>query len=251
MAVAIGDVTHRWELENDLTDSIGGKILTANGAVFENGSPLFGVASGRTDGINDSYFHNHDIAFDPESGSFSVEIWFKPDLVISSTEYLIAKGLDSSGVIGWAITLFASQINVRVKGPGGVEKSQKFPLTHTTNLQQLILSIDRTSEIIKGYYNGSNSGWSAGSGGDDTTGIGSVTIAQALRIGARSIGNDLNYDGLVDKIRIYKGYAIDNADAVILNNGGAGYDFGIGRLSRYHSLSGLGGQGQMTWNPLG
>ncbi len=91
----------------------------------------------------------------------------------------------------------------------------------------------------------------------------SIANSGNVTIGSRSAGTDSFFNGSMDTIIVYDRVISKPGAFKLYKKAEAMWNFSLintasiplippsGRISRYHNLNGLGGQGQMTWNPLG
>ena len=154
-------------------------------------------------------FTNSDFA-NPESNSFTCNIFLEQDDVGYSQNVYLSKGNGGSGNIGWSITysnLYSGDtVVVRCNGNDTITQraSQAFP--HTIGKVSMItMVINRSDNTIKGYLNGSNVGWVDGGNGPDTndiTGFDPITSIFSLKIGTRADGA-IDFGGVTHLVQMY------------------------------------------------
>jgi len=137
-----------------------------------------------------------------------VSLWFKPQR-ISGVQFLASKWNASSSDVGWSIWLDGDDLQVRGQQVGGGE-NDRFGQRVSDAIQadqwyHVAMVIDRQSNTIRGYLNGSNQGWQTGGGGAVTDSLipgSSITWAYPLLLGRR--GTDgAAYQGWIDDFAIW------------------------------------------------
>lgn len=142
-----------------------------------------------------------DDSLDPQSSSFSFSLWFKADAI---SDFLVGKGNKGSGDVGYGI--FFETGNIRARTSDGSNKaSESVSFNDTSQWHHLVMVIDRTNNVVKGYLDGTNNGWTAGGGGasnNSLSSFGGINATDDLKIGSRTDGS-LNFNGKIDEVRIY------------------------------------------------
>jgi len=175
---------------------------------------------------------------DPDSSDFTVCMWIKAtdtQPYSTGTGYPCAKGNMSSGLEGYSILVTDSghasspnTVYVRCNASDSTAQraSQTIGQDITTDnaWHHIALVIDRSDNQIRGYLDGTNTGWNAGGGGpadDDITGFGAINCSDNLRFGeGREGGTFAGFDGYIDECIIFKGIALTEAQITdIYNNG--------------------------------
>lgn len=182
----------------------------------------------------DDYISIGNVAIgNPESGDYTVEIQFKAD-DLSLAHFIASKGNASSSDEGWSIfTTPTGDLIVRCNASG--DDTQKAGQALSSVLQtgtwyNVAMVIDRSTNTINGFLNGSNTGWVAGGGDasdDDITGFGSIGPAEDLEFGRRNDGT-LFFDGLISEARVWKGSSRSAAEILAnMNNILTGLESGL------------------------
>ncbi len=114
----------------------------------------------RYDLLDDDARHN------PASASFSVSLWFKPDDLVS-TQMLLQKGNTGSSIRGWSIFIESGRLIIRVNASNDSTQraSTSVALGTTGQWQHVVGVVNRSTNRVVGYLNGSNAGFSPGTGG--------------------------------------------------------------------------------------
>lgn len=143
---------------------------------------------------------------DPQMDNFTASIWIRLGTSTGGTRVMMSKGNSvTSGSIGWVIFILNSgQIQVRCNGSNDATQraGQTFDFLTDNDWHLISLVIDRRSDQIRGYLDGSNTGWIAHVPfGDSIAGFGSISSAHAFRLG-RNNNNLLFFRGRLDDIRV-------------------------------------------------
>jgi len=200
--------------------TISGNVQPAAGII--GGALHFGGTAVRADNVD---FGN---VLNPGSNSFSVSLWFKPDVVAGAPNldaYLLTKGNQGSSGIGWSLWYKRTgEMIVRAyDGSGSANRaSQQKPGSVTTDWHHAVMVIDREAGTIRGYLDGSNDGFVAGGGGGvvDTFKPGtSISIDATLKAGVPHGLTSCEYAGLLDDIGIWQRALTPEEIATIYLNG--------------------------------
>lgn len=188
---------------NNSATTVGGVTFTT-----ENGGAL--VLNGTTAYINASNVVN------PGTTSYTINMWAKMTS-LTGTRPFLSKGNQSSTTSG--ISIFYSSagggtLNVRCTSSTLNQFAQRtIPFTNISNYVQITMVIDRTTNLLKGYLNGSDLGWS---GTSNITGFASIATATSLFLGAIGSPTILNYfQGNIAQTQAYRRAL---SDAEILEN---------------------------------
>lgn len=214
------------------------------------------------DGIN---FTGDEINFPDKTrfnfgtGAFSGEIILKRGGA-SSIIYIFASK-DDIGTNGWF--LLFNGINILVFGTrsGGVVDSTAITTAipfNDPNYWYIFFSRDVLGNKILFAKSLTSSTEFVATSNDGSKDIDSV----GFDVNLGHLGNFNHFPGIMVSFRLWKdrSFPEDEIRSILPNIWGRYYRgepmpeiFAVpaGRLSRYHGLDGLGGQGQMTWNPLG
>jgi len=190
------------------TDLVGGNVGSLNGDVRL--IPNYG-GGWEFDNLNDYILFTNSAFANPESTSFTCNIFLEQDDVGYSQNVYLSKGNGGSGNIGWSITynnLYSGNtIVVRCNGNDTITQraSQAFP--HAIGKVSMItMVINRSDNTIKGYLNGSNVGWLDGGNGptsNDISGFNPITTSlYNLKIGTRSDGA-IDFGGVNHLVQLY------------------------------------------------
>lgn len=205
-----------WQL-NDNAGVIAVDAVATNDLNVQNGATL-DPAAGRLDGAL-SFDGIDDKAeaggvLDPLSGDYSVGFWFKRSdtSAFSSYQTLISKGNRYSTREGFSINLAGTtdEINIRVNSSDSTAEraSTEVDMPQDDEWHHLLMVIDRTDGRVRGYLDGSNSGWRSGGGGPSSSNISGLTKIDTddpLTLGAVRDGSGTysHFDGSIDDVRIY------------------------------------------------
>lgn len=164
-----------------------------------------------------------DSALDPGTGAFTVSVWAKLDVETGLQSLVNHSNNNGSNVPGWQIyyrnnVTDGLQFQVRTCGPTTSDRiGTKSPaLTAGTiagNWFNVVMVIDRTATTttIRGYLNGSNTGWTAGAAGPTLDTLANPTInidsTETMKFGVQkdsTVGNEIQpLDGTLDDIAIW------------------------------------------------
>lgn len=157
---------------------------------------------------SDSNYVDFGNVFDPGPDSFTVSLWFKPTDAVG-TEFLAGKGNPDSSTAGWSIFIAGTALQIRGQqvGGGSNDRFGQFLPGGVTGDQwhHVVMVIDRDTDTIRGYLNGSNAGWLAGGSGalvDTLIDGSSITSTSSLLLGRRST-TGAAYAGLIDDLAIW------------------------------------------------
>ena len=181
------------------------------------------------DGVDD-YAAGGDV-FDPGAGSFTLEAWVYLG-VRNSTSKIIAKGNDVSSQPGWSIeTTGDNYLSVRTSD-GTADAGQEIYLGDRSGWHHVALVIDRGSDTIRGFLDGSNDNWGPTGDGDSLSLFGPIDTIEDFTIGgvdadfsAPTVTTVLPYQGMVDEVRVWSVARTDSEigagwSQVIANPGG-------------------------------
>ena len=217
-----------WKLDEaggDRSDAHASYTLTDNNTVGSttgkiNNAAVFVAAQSES-------LSNTAAIFDPGLGSFTVNTWCYITAV-SETEYLATKGNRISGVAGWSIFLSTvSGICVRCGAGGVVQRASQTHALPADGWHMVTLVINRTTNIVLGYLDGSNTGWTDGGGGPTTNslvGMGTISKSDPLYLGRSSISTGNYLNRALDEVSVWS-VALSDADISVLYNGGAGLPY--------------------------
>jgi hypothetical protein len=144
-------------------------------------SSSFGVRNGKTVILSSGASSYVDLGaitnLDPKLETFYFGIWVSFASFI--TTYVASKGNNDSLTIGWSVFTEGSKVVVRCNGSndGTQRASQTSPTITTNTLYHVGMLINRSSNTITGFLNGSNAGWTNGGSGpanNSLSGIGSI-----------------------------------------------------------------------------
>lgn len=183
---------------NDLSKSQLNGTLT-NGPTFNSangGSIVF-------DGVDD--YVDLGNVLNPGLSSQTISLWCKVGSQISpGAGILVSKGNQVSTTIGH--TIFVNTIDnvlqVRVNANNTTTQRawQTLTFNNLTSYFNVVMVIDRISNVVLGYYNGSNDGWVSGPLTNSISGFNSITTTTPLFLG-KSITYDLN--GNISNFMVY------------------------------------------------
>jgi hypothetical protein len=184
-----------------------------NGAIVGAVPQVAGKISGAVDfTASDANSVNFGNVLNPGAGSYTVSAWFNADSIGGGAEVYLGKGNASSGLAGWTIFEESGTLVVR-GGIGGTGVGQRFSQNISlANAQvgngqwhHVALVIDRATDTITGYLDGSNGGFVNGGGGPTSntiTAASAITNADALIYGRRST-TGAPMDGRLDDVAIF------------------------------------------------
>lgn len=165
---------------------------------------------------SDGDFVDFDNVLDPDDESFTVSLWFNADegeILSGNSSYLISKGNGSSEEAGWSIWFGEGNGRINCRGQQlGADDTERFgqSIDGQGHLEgswhHLVYVIDRENDVVRGYLDGTNTGWVAGGGGGqiDTLTAGSQIITpQVLQMGQRSNAG-APFGGLIDDVAIWR-----------------------------------------------
>ena len=162
MAIRRSNPKAYWRFAESLTNIIGDEIFTGriegevgNADVMTSSGQNLSVLS--IDPYKSDGHINYGNILDPDRGSFTVSMWIKPlSLEGERRQFLISKrGLNW----GWSIMSIGNDIMFRTGGKddGQVWIGKKNGLT--TDWHHVVMVIDRQTNKLKGYLDGSKQGW--------------------------------------------------------------------------------------------
>lgn len=191
-----------------------------------------------------------ELDFTPRTDAFSIVFWAKLN-DDGGIQTIIAKSTLAVGsrqydiLIAWSIDIFITI--------GGSSTQYDESVISDDTWHHWAIIVPAASSGLKLYIDGNVQTPTVGSGA-----IGTATNSEDVNIGRESTGRRY-IDGLIGSSSFYSRvllpqeiallYAIPHAPLIPRDDLMA-FLVAAG-LSRYHDLSGLGAQGQMTWNPLG
>lgn len=184
--------------------TLGGGNNTADIAV--TGPNSFATSALDLDGSSDNIDFGADPVGHPGTSGWTAFVRFKND-VTTGTRFLLAMGNDTSSFgEGWCIFVGTTALIVRCCDASSNRRSQSVSFSDTTSFHDVALVLDRTTNTITGYLDGSNSGWSAGGGGptdDDITGF-NITDSSSTNLygGQRQDGNN-RWNGEISEIIVF------------------------------------------------
>jgi hypothetical protein len=145
----------------------------------------------------------------PGADSFSVSLWFKADSVAIATQFLASKGNAGSTDVGWSMWLANNSLHVRGQQVGGGSNDrfgQVAAAAVTPNeWHHVVMVIDRETNVIRGYLNGSNAPFINGGGGSVVGTLipgSSISNALELLVGRRSSAG-ASFGGEIDDLAVW------------------------------------------------
>jgi len=183
--------------------TLGGGNNTEDIAV--TGPNSFATSALDLDGTSDNIDFGADPVGHPGTGGWTVFVRFKND-VTTGTRFLLAMGNDTSSFgEGWCMFVGTTTLIVRCCDASSNRRSQSVSFSDTASFHDAALVLDRATDTITGYLDGSNSGWSAGGGGpsdDDITGF-NITDSSSTNLygGQRQDGN-FRWNGEISEIMV-------------------------------------------------
>lgn len=200
---------------------------TINGAGVTN--PAGQIAEALDFPGADSDFLDFGDVYDPGTGSYTVSFWFNA-ADVSATSYLASKGNVGSSDPGWSLFIQSGTLiarGQRVGGASGERFSQSIGgAIADATWHHVALVIDTDTNTVRGYLDGSNTGWVAGGGGgvvDTLVPGGDVSSADDLLVARRSSAG-APFDGAVDDLAIWTRALSASEVATLFSNGGSGLD---------------------------
>jgi hypothetical protein len=193
-----------------VTDAVGSNHGVVNGGnvVFTNTDGVLGDY-GRFPRQDTQHIDFGTATGNPGIESFSVSFWFKADSVAIAAQFLASKGNAGSGDVGWSMWLANNSLHVRgqqVGGASGDRFGQVAAGAVTANeWHHVVMVVDRESNVIRGYLNGSNEGFVAGGGGavvDTLVAGSSINNTLPLLLGRRST-TGAAFGGSIDDFAIW------------------------------------------------
>jgi hypothetical protein len=209
-----GLVAH-WSL--DEMDIENGQVLVSEGLPAYHGTiigtleQMPGLIDGALSfsGVSGDYV-NFGNVLDPGEDSFSVAFWFKQPEAPSHNPFLMTKGNRGSGDVGWTIyTRVQGNLQVRAyDGSGSANRAGQTTADGvvTTGWHHAAMVIDREAGVIRGYFDGTNEGFTAGGGGSQTDVLQfgtSIISTDDLKLGDRA-GLGAPFRGLIDDVGVWR-----------------------------------------------
>ncbi len=148
---------------------------------------------------------------DPDNESYTVSLWFNVDSA-SGTQFLIGKGNHSSGAPGWSIWLSGETIYIRGFHTNGINDDrfgQHLPnAVQAGTWHHVAMVLDRESDppTVRGYFDGTNTGWMTGGGGSvvDTLVLDSIIVTDASLLVGRRATDGAPFAGMIDELAIWQ-----------------------------------------------
>ncbi len=157
---------------------------------------------------SDSNYVDFGNFFDPGPDGFTVSLWFNPEGT-SGTEMIVGKGNAHSSEPGWSIWTDGSTLHVRGQ-QNAAGNNDRFGQYRPNSLDagewhHVALVLDRETDTIRGYLNGSNDDWLTGGGGSQTDSLiaGSLIDTAAPLLLGRRESTGVPYAGLIDDFAIW------------------------------------------------
>lgn len=150
----------------------------------------------------------------PGTTSYTINMWAKMTSLTGVRPFM-SKGSQSSLTSGIIIYWSSSNNSITIRC---VSSSLEYafasvPFTNISNYVQITMVIDRETNLLKGYLNGSDLGWS---GTNDITGFTSITTSSSLYLGATGTPSLVYaFQGNIAQTQIYRRAL---SDAEILEN---------------------------------
>jgi len=160
---------------------------------------------------NDANYVNFSDVMDPGADSLSVSFWFNAnDVTTAVPQVMVGKGNSFSGDAGWTMWKQDDTLVVRGRsstGSGELRFAQQLIDSGigAGEWHHLAMVIDRDSNTILGYLDGSNEGWIAGGGGatsDSIVGGSVIDTTNSLFVGRRW-GAGAPFPGTIDDLAIW------------------------------------------------
>ncbi len=165
-------------------------------------------------GANNSDYVTVGDYLDPGLDSYTTSFWFQAATVAEgNADVFISKGNAGSSDPGYMMYVngVGNPICVRGSGPNGSTEraEQRYTAAFDTEWHHLAMVFDRTNEVVRGYYNGINIGWSTGYYGvDDQLVAGSTITAPGkdLTFGTNPgiTSYDFSYEGKMDDVGMWR-----------------------------------------------
>lgn len=233
--------TARWTLdaEDIVDDVVIDRIGNFDGTVL--GESVNTVAGWFSEGLDfpgsDDDYVDFGHVLDPGDQSFTVSLWFNADALQGDPKYILHKGNNDSSVPGWSIWVGEGNGRIHCRGnwcaesPGCTERNEEGKFGRFIDDQAFIAGewhhlayvIDRQTNRVRAYLDGSDAGWSPGGGGaqGDILRPGAVIAPEpglensnpTLRMGRRII-DGAPYSGSIDDVMIWKGTALTAAQVL-------------------------------------
>ena len=186
--------------------TIVGDVMAGSGII--GGALNFGGGAG-----NVNYVTMGD-NLDPGLDNYTVSLWFKAATVAAgNADVFVSKGNAGSSDPGFMMYVngVGNPICVRASGPTGSTSraEQRYTAAFDTQWHHLAMVFDRTNEVVRGYYNGTNIGWSTGyySVDDQLVAGSSITAPGKNLIFGTNPGitaYDFSYEGKLDDVGIWR-----------------------------------------------
>jgi|GEM_PF-4886665 len=178
-----------WNWEGDANDSAGinnGTISEGAGATspatFTSGTDGQAIS---LDGFND-YVDFGDV-LDPAGAGQTIGVWFQRSNDYNpKNQWIVSKGNYAATDVGWSVFISPEGELVVRCSDGTNVAAQTGPTITDHNWHHVTLVLDLSGNQIRGYFDGSSSGWSNGGGGassDSLSGFGSLANSDELVIG--------------------------------------------------------------------
>ncbi len=179
---------------------------TIVGTNVQNPAGILGEAA-QFNGSDNDYVDFGNV-LNPGSDGYTVSVWFNPDDT-SGTEMIVGKGNAHSTDPGWSIWTDGSALHVRGQ-QNAAGDNDRFGQYRPNSLDggewhHVALVLDRESDTIRGYLNGSNDDWLAGGGGAQTDSLiadSLIDTAAPLLVGRRQTAG-APFDGLADDLAVW------------------------------------------------
>ena len=159
-------LTSEWPFDNNSNDVISGRNATLTGTTYSTDA-IVGAYSLSLNGSTD--FGSAGDVLDPDSGNYSVSLWFKRANTTPAAQAVTSKGNANSLGAGWSMFLGSDdRLYVRANGSDGAttyRAGQTGPVVGNTDWHHAVMTIDRTSQVILGYMDGVRTGWVNGGSG--------------------------------------------------------------------------------------
>jgi hypothetical protein len=167
--------------------------------------PMPAVSSVQFSGSGQYVSRADNASLRPQSNSFTVEAWFYLD-EIGAARGIVSKGNEASADDGFGLYVNATGLlTTRCNGGGGTtNRAAQTIQISAGGWNHAVLVINRSTNTIKGYLNGSDSGWNNGGGGTSSnsiSGFPSINNTLDLNIGRLLPTND--WKGRISSVAIY------------------------------------------------